>query len=115
MDQQTALDKIKEIYDDGVAEINGREYKFTKSTHKKRRSVFAFLSRIRGMAEIGDYSFLDWDDFDRVEKTICDMILFDNMQLSKLQMHWEQYPEDYLILITTAMAVISYPLTRAVS
>ena len=113
MDQQSVLDKIKEIYDDGVAEINGREYKFTKSTHKKRRKIFAFSSRVGGMAEVGDFSFLDWDEFDTIEKVICDMILFDNMQLSKLSMHWEQYPEDYLMLITTAMAVISYPLTRA--
>lgn len=113
MDDNKTIEMIKATHDDGEAEINGRVYKFTKTVHKKRRSVFAFLSRVQGMMAVGDMSWLDWSDFEKIEQKMFDMILFDGIQLSKSSSHFEQYPEDYLTLVAIAMQVISYPLLRA--
>lgn len=109
MEQQQAIAKIKEVYDDGCAEINGRKYEFSKTTHKKRRSIFAFYSRITNLVSDGDFSFLDWADWDTVEGKINDMITIDGLQLSKIPGHWDKYPADYISFIAIAMPVISFP------
>lgn len=110
MNMNDALEQIKAIYDDGVATINGRDYRFAKTVHKKRLRIYSFLTKIRGLLEVADHSFLDWPEYEKIEKTVQDIVLFDNMQLSKSSTHWEQYPEDYVLLMLTAMQVISYPL-----
>lgn len=111
-DKQAALGMIKAVYDDGVAEINGREYKFTATNHAKRRKVFAFYSGLQSEIKKGDFGFLDSDAFKPIEKVIGDIITFDDSLISKLQDHWEQYPEDYLQYINIAMGVISYPFLK---
>ncbi len=111
MDNIETLDHVKEIYDDKCATIGSNDYHFTTMTHKQRRKIFAFFTRINN----GDMSFLDWPDFDAIEKLICDRVTFNGMQISKLPGHWEQYPEDYILFITTAMAVISYPFLKGVN
>lgn len=111
-DEQIAKNKLKEIYEDGFAEINGREYKFTVMTHSQRRSVFAFYSTVQKELANQDFGFLDSADFAKVEKIILDRVTVDGMQVSKLPGHFEDYPEDYLILICSALGVISYPFFR---
>ena len=110
--QSEAKAKIKEVFDDQCAEINGREYKFQKMTHKQRRKVFAYSSSIAPELTKGDFSFLDSNAFVPVERVISESIMFDGMTLDKLEQHWEKFPEDYMTLLTTAMGVMSYPLDR---
>ena len=104
-----AMATIKAVYDDSCAEINGREYVFTKTTHKKRRKVYAFYTKITPLVAKGDFSFLDWPEWEILEEVIGNIVTFDNMQLTKSKDHWDKYPGDYLQFITTALPVISYP------
>lgn len=111
-EQKEALSQVKAVYDDGFAEINGREYHFTVMRHQQRRSVFAFFSSVQREISRHDFSFLDDPRFKVVEKIMENAITFDGSLLSKLPEHWEEYPEDYLTLVSTAMGVISYPFMR---
>lgn len=107
--QKEALDMIRAVYDDGYAEINGNRYEFATMTHKKRRKVFAFFTGIA--SELGRQSleFLDTDRFEEVERVMFDYVLFDGIQLSRQPDHFESYPAGYVILVTTALQVISWP------
>jgi hypothetical protein len=108
-----ALEMIKAVVDDGCAEINGREYKFSRTVHKKRRKVFAFYTKVASQIESGNFGFLDSDEWDSIESLIADIVLFDGMQLSKQEDHWEKYPEDYMSFIGTVLPVISFPFFGA--
>lgn len=111
-EQKQALEQVKAVYDDGFAVIHGREYHFTKMRHQQRRAVFAFSSSIQSEMSRGDFSFLDDPRFKPVEKIIQDAVTFGGDLLSKLPEHWEEYPEDYITLISVAMGVMSYPFMR---
>lgn len=108
-EQSAAQAMIQAVFDDKKMEINGRTYQFTNMTHKQRRKVFAFLSRIGDMMARKDFSFLDWPDFEPVEAVIESAIMFEGSTISKLTQHWDTYPGDYMMYITTAMQVISWP------
>lgn len=111
-EQQEALAKLKAVYDDGFAEINGTKYEFTKMTHNQRRKVFAFFSGVQNQVTVGDFSFLDRPDWQAVENVICDNVLVDGMQVSKRPAHWDNHAGDYIIFITTALGVVSYPFLQ---
>ena len=106
---------IKAVYDEQMAEINGREYRFTSTVHKTRRKIYAFFSRAAPLLAVGDMSFLDWPEFDNIESMIGDMVLVNGMQISKQPKHWDECPEDYMTFISTAMSVISYPFFQGKS
>lgn len=109
-DQQAqAMSMIKAVYDDGEADINGRAYTFTKMVHKERRKVFAFFTKIQKDVNQGNLWFLESPEFQDVEAIIERRITFNGSALSKLPTHWDLYPEDYVVLIQTALGVISYP------
>jgi len=107
--QKKALEMIKAVYDDGYAEINGNRYDFAKMTHKKRRKVFAFFTGIASEMTRQSMEFLDTERFEEIERVMFDYILFDGVQLSKQPDHFEEYTGDYIMLITTALQVISLP------
>lgn len=104
-----AQEMIRAVYEDQEAEINGRTYQFTKMVHKERRTVFAFYSSIQAQLGVHNFSFLDAPEFEKVERIMWNRILFNGSALSRIDNHWEKYPADYMPLISTAMAVISYP------
>lgn len=105
---------IKAVYDDGEAEINGRKYQFTKMVHKERRKVFAFYTKVAQEIALQNFWFLESPDFESVESIIYSRVLFEGSALSKLgDAHWDKYPDDYLTLISIALAVISYPFLPA--
>lgn len=110
--QNKSLDVIKAVYDDGVVEINGHEYKFLATTHSKRKQVFAFFSSVQHEIAKSDFSFIANDRFVTIEKVIGNMVTYDGNLLNKCPKHWDEYPEDYLKFITTAMGVISYPFLK---
>lgn len=112
-EQQRALETIKAVYDDGYMDINGRRYTFTTFTHKERRKVFAFFTHIKPALDVQDMSFLDSDRFHAVEGVILSHVTFNDSVLSNIGNHWDLYPGDYLLFITTALAVISYPFMPA--
>jgi len=108
------IDMIKQVYDDKVAEINGNSYYFTNCSHQKRLRIFGYSTKIKDDLANENFSFLSTDEWRSIEKDILSTILFDNEVLSKKANHFEQdkYISDYLILITTALAVISYPFIQ---
>lgn len=107
--QKKALVMIQAVYDDGFAEINGNRYDFGPMTHKKRRKVFAFFTGIASELTRQSMEFLDTERFDEIERLMFDYVLYDGVQLSKQPDHFESFPGDYIMLITTALQVISLP------
>jgi len=109
-DEDRAKAMVRAVYEDGEATINERTYRFTKMTHKKRRRVFAFYTRVMHQIRNNDFSFLDSPEFEPVESVIMECTSYDHSLLAKLgDAHWEKYPDDYLTFISTAMAAMSYP------
>jgi hypothetical protein len=107
--EEAARAEIKAIHDDGFAEINGREYHFSKMTHGQRRKVFAYYSTVGQMVKSGNYGFMSTPEFAEVEKIVLAKVLFDGVQISKIEGHFEEYPQDYVTFINTTLTVISYP------
>ena len=109
-ERQQALAMLKAVHDEQSATLpSGREYTLTKMTHKQRRRVFAFFTQKQREIQTGDFSFLDSEEFEPVEKVIMDTVLFEGAQISKLPNIWDEQPEDYVIFITTMLGAISYP------
>jgi len=109
MDAQQARDVIATCYADKEMDINGRKYKFLSTTHKKRLSVYSYMTGIAPQLANGNMTFMDTPEWDRIEKIICELITFEDMTLSKLSNHWDKFPQDYLLFCTTAIQVISHP------
>jgi hypothetical protein len=108
-EQNEAFDQIRGVYEDKEAEINGRIYSFTKTTHQKRLTVFAYFTSIQNRMNIGDFSFFAEKEWRNIQQIIDNVVMFDGSLLSKLPDHWEQYAEDFIILYSGAMGVMSYP------
>lgn len=115
MQPTSQLDQIKAVYEDGFAEINGRKYEFSATNHSRRVAVFSYFTSIQPYLEKGSFSFLDSNEFKKVWKSIEDIMLYDGVQLSKQPQHWDDYPEDYILLIVSTLSTISYPFLRSVS
>lgn len=107
--QNEGLAKIKEIFEEGTAEIHEHKYTFLKVNHKKRLRVFGFLSSIQHELAVGNMGFLGRDDWELIEQTIMSVVSYDNEVLKQRHNHWDDFAEDYIIFITTALQVISYP------
>lgn len=111
--REKALDQIRAVYNDGEAEINGRIYKFHRMQHVERRKVFAFYTSVQSQINQGNFSFLDTPQFAATEDVMSKNISFDGVTLDKARDHWDEYPEDYIQLVATALGVISFPFIRA--
>lgn len=111
--REKAVAMVRAVYEDGEAEINGRKYRFHKMTHVERRKVFAFYTSIAPQLRDDNMAFLDTPQYAAVEEVMWSNISFDGVTLNKSRSHWEDYPEDYVQLVATALGVISYPFTRA--
>lgn len=111
--RQAALAQIRAVYEDGEAEVNGRTYKLHKMQHVDRRKVFAFYSSVQHQLSDQNFSFLDTPQFAVVEEVMWKNVSFDGSVISKLRDHWEDYPEDYLQLVSVVMGVMSFPFIRA--
>ena len=111
--QEAGLAQIRAVYEDGEAEVNGRIYKFHKMMHVERRKVFAFQSSVAQQLSAGNFAFLDTPAFAQVEEVMWKNVSFQGSAISKLRDHWEEYPEDYMKLVSATMGVMSYPFMRA--
>ena len=109
-DQIKARALIQAVYMEGEATINERVYKFLKMTHKKRRKVFSYYTKISHMLLNKDMSFLDSPEFEAVEQVVNESVMYNDSLLSNLgDSHWEKYESDYVTFIMTALPAISYP------
>jgi len=108
-DSIKAMKLVKSIFDDKEMDINENTYVFLTMTHKKRRKVFAFYTRVRHLISANDYSFMDWAEFESVESIMHDYITFKDQSISKIASHWDENPGDYVNFTLAALAVISYP------
>lgn len=113
-EQNKALEMIAACYEDQEIEVNGRSYLLTKTNHRKRLKVFSYYTKVMNQMQGGDMSFFGTDEFEAIEKLMNEVLTYDGMQLSKLPKHWEneEYIDDYIVLMTTSMAVISYPFLK---
>lgn len=111
--RDAALAQIRAVYEDREAEINGRVYKLHQMVHVDRRKVFAFYTSVQQQLQVQNFAFLDTPAFAQVEDVMWKNISFDGALISKLRDHWEEYPEDYMQLVSVAMGVMSYPFIRA--
>lgn len=110
-----ALAMMKAVHEDKCAEINGREYHLTGIDHRRRRKVFAFFSHVQNDINQGDFWFLDSDDWQEVEKVIENCTMFEGDLISKRKGHWDEYPEDYMLFVSTMLGALSYPFLRGLS
>ena len=108
-EQNQSLEQIKQWNDNGEFVINDRTYKLTGLSHQFRVEVLSIYSQIEANIIMGNYVFLNRDDFKKVMAKVDDRVLFDDMQLSKLPKHFEEYPENYLDFIAISMKVIVFP------
>lgn len=111
-EKDQALEQVRQVFEDGVATINGRDYCFLKMRHEQRIKVFAFYSSISSSLQEGSFEFLDSEKFREVSKVIFNSITYNGSLISKLPDHWEEFGEDYVTLVATALGVISYPFFR---
>lgn len=110
--REAILKQLEEWHNDSLFVINDREYKISKLSHQFRLEVISIYSQIEPQILTGNYSFLQRDDFKKIIKKVDDKILFEDLQLSKRQNHFEEYPEDYLDYVAISLKVICYPLYR---
>lgn len=106
------LDTIKKVFEDGFAEINGTQYKFTAINHIERRKVFAFFTKIKSDLQKEDFSFLSTNEWNEIEKFINTIVLVNNQSINKIPNYWDTKSEDYLMFISIALLVISYPFLK---
>lgn len=104
--QAEAREQIKQCFEENEVTLpSGNTYTFTKLNHKRRLKVFTRFQ----LLEEQELMFFDSPDFDVVEKIVEETVLFNGMQLSKLEGHWDTHPQDFFLFYKTAMGVISYP------
>lgn len=111
--REAILKQLEEWHSEGFFVINGREYKISKLSHQFRVEVISIYSQIEAQNVMGNYAFLQREDFKKIMKKVDEKILFDGMQISKLEKHFEEYPEDYLDYVAVSMKVITFPLYKA--
>lgn len=102
-------DKIREVYEDKVATINGNDYHFLSMTHKKRLKVFSYMTSVQNELSSGNFGFMGALEWEGIENIICSHIQFNGMILAKIPNHWEEHAKDYILLMSMALGVISYP------
>ena len=115
-DAQKSLEQVKAVYTEGVAEINGTSYTYSKFTHEERLGVFAFYTSLIKNQATGEVRMDFWDEprFRAVEKLVNQKVLVDGVQISKIPGYWEQEEnmDDYLPLMMLSLQVITYPFLR---
>jgi hypothetical protein len=114
--KDTDLGLIKECHDDGKITVNNNDYILSKSiNHLKRLKVFGYLSKVQNNLSTGDMSFLGTKEHQEIEKLINSIVMFNDMTIDKLPQHWDENAEDYILFITTALMVISYPFLKGLA
>ena len=109
-EQNQSLEQIKQWNNEGEFLINDRTYKLTGLSHQFRVEVLSIYSQIEANIIMGNYGFLNRDDFKKMMVKVEERVLFDGMQLSKLPKHFDEYPQNFRDFIATSLKVIVAPL-----
>jgi len=104
--------KVKECFEDGCAEINGRKYTFGSINHKTRLKIFGYAQSVKHLMVHGDYSFMSDDSYSNIEDLMFSNMIYDKQSLSKLPEHFNEFGEDYLKLVNISMMVFCYPFMK---
>lgn len=113
---QEAKDQIRQVFDDKEATLpSGNTYKLLTMNHIRRRTVFAYFTKIQGDLQRGDLWWMTSPEWAQVEKIIGEHVTFEDSLLAKIPKHWEDYPEDYMMFIQTMLPAMSYPFMRGIS
>ena len=106
------LKQLDEWVENSAFIVNDNEYKIAKLSHQFRLEVVAIYSQIEAHLTMGNYGFLMNKEFKDVMKKVDEKILFDGVQISKREKHFEDYAEDYLDYVAISLKVISYPFYK---
>jgi len=107
---------IKQCFDDGFAEINGRKYVFCNVNHKTRLKIYGYGHSISHLLSSGDFSFMGSDEFSKIEDLMFSNMTYDNDSLIKIaDKHFTDFGEDHTLLVTTAIRVFCYPFMKGTS
>lgn len=107
-----ALEMMRAVHEDKCATINGRDYHITTINHGKRRKVFAYFTHIQNDLQRKDLIFMSSPEWAEVERIIDNCVTFEGNLISKINGHWEDYPEDYVLFCQTMLGALSYPFLR---
>lgn len=110
--KEDPLENVRQCYEDGTAEVNGRSYKFCNINHKKRLKIFGYSSKIKGYLQEANLSFLGSDEQLKIEDLMFSNMTFNDSRLSGIDNHFDKYGEDYIPLFTMALSVFSYPFMK---
>lgn len=111
-DQSKALEMMRAVHEDKRATINGRDYDITSINHGRRRKIFAYFTHIQKDLQNQDLMFMDTAEWAEVERVIENCVMFDGNLISKINNHWDEYPEDYVLFCQTMLGALSYPFLR---
>jgi hypothetical protein len=103
--------QIKNTFETGRMEINGRTYRFHPMVHAQRKKVLGFVLQHQGELQAGGLP-LGSPELDAVEAVIHSVTSCDDVILAKDSEHFEAFAEDYLEFTLSALAVVIYPFVR---
>ena len=109
-EQEKALELLKQWNDNGEFTVKETTYKLVNQSHQFRADVLSIYSQIEANIIMGNYGFLNRDDFKKMMVKVEERVLFDGMQLSKLPKHFDEYPQNFRDFIATSLKVIVAPL-----
>lgn len=95
--------------------INGRDYTFHPMSFIKARELVGFLTKFSKEIDQGCFDFFNNLQFiNHIEPSILECSLCDGVQLSQKKDHFEPQDirKDYLMFITSALAVFSHPFIK---
>ncbi len=111
--REAILKQLDDWNEKGSFEVNGREYKLSKMSHQFRLEVLAMYSQIEASITMGNYGFITEPKFKKLMEKVDERILFDNSQISKLETHFEKYPEDFMDYVALGLKLICYPFYKS--
>ena len=112
-EQQKGLDMIKAVYVDKEATVNGRTYTILTLQHHDRLKVFSYFTTVKDQMEQGNLGFMGTLEWLAIDKLISSKLSFNGDILSKIPGHFDgEAAEDYVTLMSTMMAVFSYPFLK---
>ena len=90
-------------------EVLDKEFEISKLTHQFRLEVLAIYGEIEAPMLMGNHNFILDTKFKSIFKKIEDLVLFEDMQISKITNFWEENEYLYLDFISIVFRLIVFP------
>lgn len=108
MDGSDQLETLLQSYNDGELTVNGRTYELLKTNFQEMLMLVQGIGLLQYFETPGDDDVTSKPLYKKCENIVMKNIMYNGMQLCKLPDHFNEYPEDYLLLITNGwMALCS--------